>query len=184
MDLQQNRFDIFNLMNALRFRVEKFYASVLNSACGEMFHGKYDVNLTNPKKVTNRVLNQFCANGSVVFYPDDCSKYEALKVFFEADGGINLSTLLTTKERPDHIPPEEWETCGEMLKQVFISLRNNGIVPMQQLISDSQCSLGYGALKINKNFGGAWDAEEQGAYAITDVMQKMIDSFDAKHTQA
>lgn len=184
MDLQKNRFEIFNLVNAVRFRFENFYAARMNEQCGEKYRGKFDFNLTNPKKATERVLHCFCTNGLVLFHPDEGGQHEALKEFRTTDGAINLSKLHATEECPDHIQAEEWAMYRNMLKDIFAVLHSHGIGPMHQLVCDTQRSLGYGGLKIHKNFGGDGDAEEKTSYSVIEVMKKWIEDFDTKHKQA
>jgi len=178
MNLQKNRFDLFNLINAVRYNLELKLATELNSRCGETYKGKYDVALANPSKVTNKVLNRLCTSGTIFFHPDNEGEYESLKDFRESDDSINLSALFTSKKCPDHIASEKWEEYAAMLKDVFAVLRKHGIVPMQQMVADAQRSFGYGAPKINKKFGGGCDDDTDVNASVVDVLKKLLESLE------
>lgn len=179
MNKPQNRFNIFHLMNTVRLRVEEKLAAALNAACRETYKGEYDVMLTNPSKVTNKVLSRLCTTGVVKFYPEDETQYASLKDYREADGGINLSTLLGVKDRPEHILEDEWASHHVMLKHVFSVLRKQGIIPMQILVADAQRAFCYNVPKISKNFGGDCDDEAYSEPTLNEVMETLIDKLDA-----
>jgi hypothetical protein len=178
MNHAQNRFDIFALINAVRVRIEQFYATILQIGCGKKYRGKFDVSLTNPNKLTIRVLNSFCVKGVVKFYPDNATDYKHLNDLCESDGGINLSNALLIKGRPEQIPVDDWSAVTLMLKDVTTVLRDHGIVPIHQLVGEAQRSLGYGAPKINKKFGGDCDPIDEQPHAISDVMKMLIEKLD------
>lgn len=171
---QEERRDLFALVDIVRCLVESRCAGVTNSGYGAAYKGTFDVRFDNPDEVTPKTLNAFLSKGVVIFFPDDINQYPSLKKYCKHDGGINLSALCTRKGRPANINEAEWASLMSMWAAVSTVLHVKGIDPIYTIFTEALRSFGYGGPKINRKLGGGL-ASVQGAQApMQDVLKKLI----------
>jgi hypothetical protein len=171
---QEERRDLFALVDIVRCLVELRCAGVTNNKHGAACKGMFDVRFDNPDEVTPKTLNAFLSKGVVIFFPDEINQYPSLKKYCKHDGGINLSALCTRKSRPANINEAEWASLMNMWAAVSTVLHVKGIDPIYTVFTEALRSFGYGGPKINRKLGGGL-ASVQGAQApMQDVLKKLI----------
>jgi hypothetical protein len=166
--------------NNVRLHVEESYNGKLTSKCSAILPGQYAIHLTNPPQMTHRLMNTFCAKGVVLLYPENATDYSDLDQFRTTDGAINLSAVYLAKEMPEDMPEESWIAYQDKLKSIFKVLRSDCISPMQRTVADAQRLLGYGAPKIHKKFGGDIESQQETNVDVIEVMNKLLEQFNAE----
>lgn len=171
---QEERRDLFTLVDVVRCLVESRCAGVTNSEYGATYKGSFDVRFDNPDEVTPKTLNALLSKGAVIFFPNDINQYPSLRKYCKHGGGINLSTLCTRKNRPANIGESEWTSLMGMWNAISTVLHVKGIDPIYTVFTEALRSFGYGGPKINRKLGGDL-ASVQGAQApMEDVLKKLI----------
>lgn len=172
--MQEERRDLFALVDIVRCIVESRCAGVTNNKQGVACKGTFDVRFDNPDEVTPKTLNAFLTKGVVIFFPDDINQYPWLKKYCKHGGGINLSALCTRKNRPANINEIEWAALTDMWEAISTVLNAEGIDPIYAVFTEALRWSGYGGPKINRKLGGGL-ASVQGAQApMQDVLKKLI----------
>ena len=180
MKTEQDIYENSKKTNELRYEVEKQYGAVLTKKGGDRLNGIYKVRLTHPAQMTNRLLNRFCANGTIHLYPNSENEYEDLAAFRADDGAINLSAMYLTKPKPEEISEQSWTIYQGALKELFKVLRADCITPTQRIVADIQRSFGYGAPKISKKFGGDVDPQNSPEGDVVALMAGIINVVKEK----
>lgn len=177
MRTEQDIYENSKGTNELRFEVERKYGAILTEKGTSFFNGIYKVRLTHPAYMTHRLLNRFCANGTVQLHPSLESEYGELANFREDDGAINLSALYLTKARPEEISEDSWALYQSALKELFKVLRVDCITPTQRIVADIQRSFGYGTPKISKKFGGDIDLQKHPEDDVVKLMECVVNAM-------
>lgn len=171
---QEERRDLFALVDIVRCLVESRCAGVINNDYGVAYKGTFDVRFDNPDEVTPKTMNTFLSKGVVILFPYDINQYPWLKKYCKQDGGINLSALCTRKSRPANINEAEWVSLMSMWAVVSTVLHAKGIDPIYTVFTEVLRSFGQGGPKINRKLGGGL-ASMQGTQApMHDVLKKLI----------
>jgi hypothetical protein len=172
--MQEERRDLFALVDIVRCIVESRCAGVTNNKQGVACKGTFDVRFDNPDEVTPKTLNTFLTKGVVIFFPYDINQYPWLKKYCKHDGGINLSALCTRKSRPTNINEAEWASLMSMWATVSTVLHVNGIDPIYTVFTEALRSFGYGGPKINRKLGGGLASVQVGQAPMQEVLKKLI----------
>lgn len=171
---QEERRDLFALVDIVRCLVESRCAGVINNDYGVAYKGTFDVRFDNPDEITPKTMNTFLSKGVVIIFPNSIDDYPSLKKYCKQDGGINLSALCTRKSRPANINEAEWASLMSMWVAVSTLLHVKGIDPIYTVFTEALRSFGHGGPKINRKLGGGL-ASLQGTQApMHDVLKKLI----------
>lgn len=171
---QEERRDLFTLVDIIRCLVESRCAAVINKELGTTIKGTLDVRFDNPDEVTPKTMNTFLSKGVVILFPYDINQYPWLKKYCKQDGGINLSALCTRKSRPANINEAEWVSLMSMWAVVSTVLHAKGIDPIYTVFTEVLRSFGQGGPKINRKLGGGLASMQGPQTPMYDVLKKLI----------
>ncbi|MRV73560.1 hypothetical protein GJ700_17750 [Duganella sp. FT92W] len=171
---QEERRDLFALVDTIRCFVESHCAEAANKSYSEIYNGTFDVRFDSPDEVTPKTINALLSKGVVFFFPCNINQYPWLKKYCKQDGGINLSALCTRKNRPANINDTDWTSLMSMWAAVSTVLHVKGIDPIYAVFTEALRSFGHGGPKINRKLGGDLAAMQGNQAPMQDVLKKLI----------
>jgi hypothetical protein len=172
---QAQRYELYSKFAEARCEIETQVSAAVNAKCGQRYNGTFEVRFDNPNEVTTKTLLAFCGNGAVFFAPNNLDQHPALKKLRKADGGINLSVLMSRVKQPTNIDDGSWKSLEEMWNDVSKTLYTQGLAPMHILIAGVLAAKGLGGPKINKKLCNSLNGDMGKTH---EVMCQIVDDLN------
>jgi hypothetical protein len=150
----------------VRCGAEVLASAPVNAECGPSYNGTFEVRFDSPNEVTAKTITTFACNGALYFTPNNIDEHPALKKIRKAEGGINLSALMTRAKRPANIDDASWQPLDVMWKDVSTALNNHGLAPLHALIARALAEKGLGGPKISKKLCGGVNGSAENKHEI------------------
>lgn len=160
--------------NSVIFSAERYMTNSLGSVKKETA-ADYDVVLAGIFNQSQEEISQFIYAGEVVMYPN-AQNYQIAPKFRTTDGGINLSALRRSKyfeKNPMAVGAAE---MLQLLDKVFKVLNEQGLRPLEKMISEVQRSVGYIATR-KKGLNVACSPDADAAETVNICLQMIADQL-------